>query len=140
MILSDEALLSEISTLEGRRYDAMIQADVTHLSTVFDDRLIYTHSSGKRQDGADYLRRLAAGDDVYHKISHGIDRIVRLADSLLVYGWQRINVETAELCVNSTTFLWWCCHGRERTGSLPPTYRHQGGMSPLLLGSVRPRC
>jgi hypothetical protein len=33
MILSDEALLSEISTFEDRRYDAMIRADVTYLST-----------------------------------------------------------------------------------------------------------
>ena len=94
MILSDEALLSEISTFEDRRYDAMLRANVTYLSTVFDDGLIYTHSSGKRQDGADYLRGLGAGDEVYRKISHGIDRIVRLAESLLVYGWQRISVET----------------------------------------------
>ena len=94
MILSDEALLSEISALEDRRYDAMLRADATYLATVFDDGLIYTHSSGKRQDGADYLRALAAGDEVYRKIDYGIDRIVRLTDSLLVYGWQRISVET----------------------------------------------
>ena len=87
MILSDEALLSEISALEDRRYDAMIRADVTYLATVFDEGLIYTHSSGKRQDGPDYLRGLAAGDEVYCEIAHGIDRIVRLAESLLVYGW-----------------------------------------------------
>ena len=94
MILSDEALLSEISTFEDRRYDAMLRANVTYLSTVFDDGLIYTHSSGKRQDGADYLRGLGAGDEVYRKISHGIDRIIRLAESLLVYRWQRSSVET----------------------------------------------
>ena len=94
MILSDEALLSEVSTFEDRRYDAMIRADVTYLSKVFDDGLVYTHGSGTRQDGADYLRGLAAGEDVYREISHGIDRLVRLADSLLVYGWARMSVET----------------------------------------------
>ncbi len=94
MILRDEALLSEISTLEDRRYDAMIRADVTYLSTIFDEGLVYTHGSGKRQDGADYLRGVAAGEDVYRKITHGIDRIVRLEDSLLVYGWARMSVET----------------------------------------------
>ena len=67
MVLSDEALLSEISTLEDRRYDAMIRANVAYLSTIFDDGLIYTHGSGNRQDEADYLRGLAAGDDVYRK-------------------------------------------------------------------------
>ena len=82
MILSDEALFSEISTFEDRRYDAMIRADVTYLSKVFDDGLVYTHGSGTRQDGADYLRGLAAGEGVYREISHGIDRLVRLADSL----------------------------------------------------------
>jgi Domain of unknown function (DUF4440) len=94
MILSDEALLSEISSLEERRYDAMIRGDVTYLSTIFDDGLVYTHGSGTRQDGADYLRGFAAGEDVYREISHGIDRLVRLADSLLVYGWARMSVET----------------------------------------------
>jgi hypothetical protein len=94
MILSDEALFSEISTFEDRRYDAMIRADVTYLSKVFDDGLVYTHGSGMRQDGADYLLGLAAGDDVYREISYGIDRLVRLADSLLVYGWARMSVET----------------------------------------------
>ena len=78
MILSDEALLSEISTFEDRRYDAMIRANVTYLSTIFDDGLVYTHGSGTRQDGAG----LAAGEGVYREISHGIDRLVRLADSL----------------------------------------------------------
>jgi hypothetical protein len=71
MILSDEALLSEISTFEDRRYDAMIRADVTYLSTIFDDGLVYTHGSGTRQDGADYLRGLAAGEGVHREISHG---------------------------------------------------------------------
>ena len=83
MILSDEALLSEISTFEDRRYDAMIRADVTYLSKVFDDGLVYTHGSGMRQDGADYLRGLAAGEGVYREISHGIDRLVRLAETAL---------------------------------------------------------
>ncbi len=94
MILNDEALLSEISTFEERRYDAMRRADISYLATIFDEWLVYTHGSGKRQDGADYLRGLAAGEDVYREISHGIDRIVRLADSLLVYGWARMNVES----------------------------------------------
>jgi hypothetical protein len=38
--------------------------------------------------------RAGAGTDVYRKIEHGIDRIVRLADSVLVYGWQRMTMET----------------------------------------------
>ena len=47
-----------------------------------------------RQDAADYLRGLAAGTDVYREIEHGIDQIVRLADSVLVYGWQQMTVES----------------------------------------------
>jgi hypothetical protein len=94
MILSDEALLSEVSNLEDRRYDAMLSSDVAYLSSVFDNGLMYTHSSGSRQNGADYLRGLTEGHSLYHTISHGIDRIVRLPDSLLVYGWNRIREET----------------------------------------------
>ena len=89
-----EVLLSEITTFEDRRYDAMVHCNVGYLSTIFGDGLIYTHSSGVRQDGAEYLRGLEAGADVYRKIDHGIDLTVRLADSVLVYGWQRMSVET----------------------------------------------
>jgi hypothetical protein len=52
------------------------------------------HSSGVRQDPAAYLRGLQTGKDVYRKIEHGIGRTVRLADSVLVYGWQRMTVES----------------------------------------------
>lgn len=91
---NDEALLSEVTAFEDRRYDAMVRGDAASLAAMFDEGLIYTHSSGVRQDAADYLRGLAAGTDVYRKIEHGIDRTVRLADSVLVYGWQRMAVES----------------------------------------------
>ena len=91
---NEESLLSEIIAFEDRRYDAMICGDVGYLSTIFGDGLIYTHSSGVRQDAAEYLRGLEAGTDVYWKIDHGIDQTVQLADSVLVYGWQRMSVES----------------------------------------------
>jgi hypothetical protein len=97
MMPNDKALLSEISTFEDRRYAAMVRADVVYLSAIFANGLVYTHGSGSRQDGAEYLRGLAAGDDVYRKISHGIDQIVPLADSLLVYGWARMDVESGSV-------------------------------------------
>jgi hypothetical protein len=56
MMPNDKALLSKISAFEDHRYDAMMRADVGYLSKVFDDGLIYTHGSGKREAGADYLR------------------------------------------------------------------------------------
>ena len=91
---NDDALLAEITAFEDRRYDAMIRGDAAGLAAVFDEGLIYTHSDGARQNAAEYLRGLEAGTDVYRKIEHGIDRIVRLADSALVYGWQRMTVES----------------------------------------------
>ena len=94
MVDNNEALLSEVTVFEDRRYDAMVRGDAASLAAMFDEGLIYTHSSGVRQDAADYLRGLAAGTDVYRKIEHGIDRTVRLADSVLIYGWQRMTVET----------------------------------------------
>ena len=91
---NDDALLAEIAAFEDRRYDAMVRGDSIALATVFDEGLIYTHSSGVRQNAAEYLCGLEAGTDVYRKIEHGIDRTVRLADSVLVYGWQRMTVES----------------------------------------------
>jgi len=92
---TDDDLLSKIIAFEDRRYDAMVRGDVTSLAAMFDEGLIYTHSSGVRQDAAEYLHGLQAGTDIYRKIEHGIDRIVRLADSVLVYGWQLMTVESA---------------------------------------------
>lgn len=91
---NDDALLPEIPAFEDRRYDAMVQGDAASLAAMFDEGLIYTHSSGVRQDAAEYLRGLEAGTDVYRTIKHGIDRTVRLADGVLVYGWQRMTVES----------------------------------------------
>ena len=91
---NDDALLYEITAFEDSRYDAMVRGDAVALAAVFDEGLIYTHSSGVRQDAAEYLRGLEAGTDVYRKIEHGIDRTVRLADSVLVYGWQLMTVES----------------------------------------------
>ena len=91
---NDDALLCEITAFEDSRYDAMVRGDVVALAAVFDEGLIYTHSSGVRQDAAEYLRGLEAGTDVYRKIEHGIDQTVRLADSVLVYGWQLMTVES----------------------------------------------
>ena len=94
MVDTDEALLSDVTVFEDRRYDAMVGGDAASLAGMFDKGLIYTHSSGVRQDAADDLRGLAAGTDVYRTIEHGIDRTMRLADSVVVYGGQRITVET----------------------------------------------
>ncbi len=94
MVDNDEGLLSEVTVFEDRRYDAMVKGDAASLAAMFDKGLIYKHSSGVRQDAADYLRGLAAGTDVYRKIEHGVDRTVRLADSVLVYSWQRMTVES----------------------------------------------
>ena len=89
---NNDALLAETNPLEDRRYDAMVRGDLATLAAVFDDGLIYTHSSGVRQDAAEYLRGLQAGTDVYRNVEHGIDQVARLADGVLVYGWQRMTV------------------------------------------------
>lgn len=91
---SKDGLPPEVAAFEDCRYDAMLRGDVASLSTMFGDGLIYTHSSGVRQDAAEYLRELAAGTDVYRKIEHGIDRTVWMANSVLVYGWQRMTVKS----------------------------------------------
>ena len=110
MVDNGEALLSDVTVFEDRRYDAIVRGDPASLAGTFDKGLIYTHSSGVRQDAADD-RGLAAGTDVYRKVEHGIDRTVRLADSVLVYGWQRITVETGgathELDTLSLVVLSW---------------------------------
>ncbi len=115
-INSQEDLLVEITVFEDRRYDAMLRRDVTYLSAMFGDGRAYTHSSGVRQDAAEYLHGLAAGTDIYRNIEHGINRIVRLADRELVYGWQRMTVNSDGDLRQWIICPWRYCRGAEVAG------------------------
>jgi hypothetical protein len=50
-----------IADMEGRRYEAMRQADVAVLREVLDDLLVYAHSNSAADDKESYLAKVQAG-------------------------------------------------------------------------------
>jgi ketosteroid isomerase-like protein len=67
-------MLENIRSLERARFAAMISNDLSALSTLLDDDLIYVHSNGQA-DGKDaYLGSLRQGRITYDDISVTSDR------------------------------------------------------------------
>lgn len=69
----------DINDLENARYRAMVSSDITTLDQVLADDLIYTHSSGRVDDKAQYLESIRSGALRYLSAE-------RQQDSLRVYG------------------------------------------------------
>ena len=60
---------SEFRSLEARRFQAMVEADVPALENLLSDDLVYTHATGWRQNKAEFLASIRAGEIKYHSIT-----------------------------------------------------------------------
>jgi ketosteroid isomerase-like protein len=67
-------MLEHIRSLERARFSAMMSGDLTALSTLLDDDLIYVHSNGKADSKDEYLQSLRQGRITYDEISVTADR------------------------------------------------------------------
>jgi Domain of unknown function (DUF4440) len=83
--MSPEALISQILDLETQRCDATIRRDLVALAALLDDRLIYTHSSGRLETKEGFLESIRTGkprydkierDDVTVRVYHGLVAVV----------------------------------------------------------------
>jgi len=73
----------ELPTLEDQRCAAMVNADADALSKLFDDALVWTHSSAKVDSKESFLAALKAGNTRYVEIKR-VDEQVRIHGSLAV--------------------------------------------------------
>lgn len=76
-------LEKELSALEDRRCAAMIAANAGALSSLFDDDLVWTHSSARTDTKASFLDVLRAGGTRYLEIKRS-DEIIRIHGNLAV--------------------------------------------------------
>jgi hypothetical protein len=60
---------SEIKSLEVRRFQAMMAADLPALENLLSDDLVYTQASGWRQNKAEFLASIRTGEMQYHSIT-----------------------------------------------------------------------
>ena len=71
---------------EDRRYQAMLDADVTTLDALCVDELSYAHSSGARDTKDQYLGKVRSGFYVYRRIDHPVERVAVVGDTAIVVG------------------------------------------------------
>jgi ketosteroid isomerase-like protein len=73
----------ELTVLEDRRCAAMVAADAATLSNLFDDDLVWTHSSARTDTKAGFLDALKSGGTRYLDIKRS-DEKVRVHGNLAV--------------------------------------------------------
>lgn len=101
--------VNQIRRLEARRFAAMTARDLDELEVIFDDRLLYTHSSGVRDTKADYLYAVRAETYVYGPIAHAETTITVLGDAAVVSGEMRADITVEgkpKTLRNASTAVW----------------------------------
>jgi hypothetical protein len=91
---NEDVAISEIKTLEDRRYQAMLDGDIAVLDALCSGDLIYTHSSD-HDDKQSYLHKVGSRYFTYLEITHPADRVLVVHDAALVTGRMTANVSVA---------------------------------------------
>jgi hypothetical protein len=92
---SPSALADEIKATEALRLHYLTTNDLDRLSPMLCERLTYTHSSGHRQNKAQFLEMLRSGEMKYLAINHESMNIDIYGDATaVVTGTTRLHVQS----------------------------------------------
>jgi ketosteroid isomerase-like protein len=109
---------------EGRRYQAMLDADLQTLDELCADELSYTHSSGVRDTKAEYFEKIRTGYYVYHRIEHPVERVEVAGDTAIVVGRMTADIDSGDVrktIDNLALSVWTRSEGRWRLFAYAPT-------------------
>ena len=104
-----------ISALEKRRYRAMVLADVTTLTELLADEVVYTHSNAERDTKASYIEKIATGRLSYTEITRPEEHIVVAGATAVVAGRMVADVFVGGVqrhLDNRCLAVWVCADGR----------------------------
>jgi len=90
--VSAQAGEPEIRSLEERRFQAMVTADVAALEQLLGDDLVYTHSSASVDTKASLIDGIRTKRFTYQKIDRSEERIRVYGDSAVVTGQGRMEL------------------------------------------------
>ncbi len=85
-------MTSEITALEDRRYQAMIDVDVDALHELLADELVHHHSSGGADGKASFIEGLRTGKWDYQHVERVTERIDVFGDMARVTGHVRLTL------------------------------------------------
>lgn len=86
----------EINELEGRRLQAMIQADTAALEGFLADDLTYTHSTGQTDTKVSFLEALKSGTLKYNSILTRDVKVRLYGSAAVVTGRAQVEVEAQQ--------------------------------------------
>ncbi|MBK1787168.1 DUF4440 domain-containing protein [Prauserella cavernicola] len=116
--------MSTLAEAQEQRYAAMAAGDADALALLLDDRLVYTHSRGDRDDKAAYLDRIRSGELLYGPITHREDPPLLLDGAAIVVGEMATEVRargTTRLMRNAFLAVWSDHDGRWLLTAYQPT-------------------
>ena len=91
---AQDSTAARVLAAEDRRFAAMIRADTAALGTMLAADVVYTHSTGEKQDKAAFLRSLGSGELRYKRVAP-TERLVRVLGpaAAVVVGRSNMEVE-----------------------------------------------
>jgi len=85
--------IAEIRRLEERRCRATVERDFAALDELFDEELVYTHSSSARESKAEYVGAIRARKYDYKKIDRPDQKVSAWGDAAMIVGRMEIDIE-----------------------------------------------
>ena len=102
-----------IRQAERQRIDALVNRDLPALDRLCDDRLVYTHSVGRRDDKTAFLAAVESGAVIYQAVEHEFDDV--LAENGLAWtsGDMRASISAGgrQIAVDALTTSVWVHRG-----------------------------
>lgn len=90
---SDGSGLEEsLRAAEVRRTQLLVGGQIDAFAQLCDDRLVYTHSVGRRDNKDSLLSSLRSGAVKYHWIEHDLEQVVLSGDAASVSGLMRAEI------------------------------------------------
>jgi len=95
VLVAQDSATARVLAADDQRFAAMMRAATAALRTELTEDLAYTHTTGARQDKAEFLRTLASGQLRYRNITP-TERTVRFlgAEGAVVVGRSNMQVES----------------------------------------------
>jgi ketosteroid isomerase-like protein len=122
--MAEAKIVEEILKMEKARTDAILAADGPAMQKLFDDELVYIHSSGRLDTKTSYIENLVTGKAAYKAFAFSNVKVRVYGDCAIVSGDAIVDATKSRLDLRFTN-VWskssgtWCnvhWHSVKRSG------------------------
>lgn len=105
LCLATPAQEAEIRTAEARWGEAVKNRDLAALEKIFDEGLIYAHSTGIVETKKEYIDRLRGGKQRYDQVSFEKTQVAMHGDAAVTLSWVRMSGKSNERLFNDHVMM-----------------------------------